>query len=155
MSNYICPQCGKPLQGTESRCPECGVAFIAPSDSKNSPVPLFAFREKTDWANYIYECWIIGWSAWKRSFTFTGRSSRREFWSYFLLTWPVLCLIPVIGFFLGIFGGLAVCIRRMHDINKCGWWCLIPVFVLFWELKKSDEGPNRYGEPQPARSLLS
>ena len=138
-----------------TKCPECGVGLTPPSEPKRSPVPLFVFREKTDWANYIYECWIIGWSAWKRSFTFTGRSSRREFWSYFILTLPALSLIPVIGFLMGIIGAIAVGIRRMHDINKCGWWSLVPVFVFFWELKKSDEGPNRYGAPEPAKSLLN
>lgn len=27
MTNYTCPQCGYPLNGTENQCPECGMVF--------------------------------------------------------------------------------------------------------------------------------
>lgn len=169
MSDYMCPQCGHPLNGNEPSCPACGGSFsyaeeqprnynpgsptAALPQTPQNPITLFAYRERTDWANYIYECWIIGWNAWKRSFQFTGRASRREFWSYFLI-FDILLIIPIIGWLLGIIGFLAVQIRRLHDINKCGWWCLIPFFILFWNLKKSDDGPNSYGEPVPAKTLV-
>lgn len=34
MTNYTCPQCGYPLQGNETSCPECGMAF--PSNFQHS-----------------------------------------------------------------------------------------------------------------------
>jgi uncharacterized membrane protein YhaH (DUF805 family) len=53
--------------------------------------------------------------------------------------------------------GLALGARRLHDINRTGWWQLMalggflifPVIVLIvWEIKPSDEGTNKYG-PAP------
>ena len=51
--------------------------------------------------------------------------------------------------------GLAVAVRRLHDVNRSGWWCLlfctligmIPLF--YWFACKSDEGENRFGAAQP------
>lgn len=95
--------------------------------------------------------------------TFSGRASRSEYWwfAFFCL------LIQVIGAIdeklkLGmeiIFGivylaiiipCIAVATRRLHDINKSGWWQLltltiIGVFILlYWFTKESDAGENRF-----------
>ena len=61
-------------------------------------------------------------------------------------------------FTLGIIvPGLAVGARRLHDINRTGWWQLmwfvfwliVPAIVLFvWAIKPSDEGTNKHG-PAP------
>jgi len=49
--------------------------------------------------------------------------------------------------------GLAIGVRRLHDIDRSGWWILlwliswliIPLVVLvFWAVKKSDEDENKY-----------
>ena len=49
---------------------------------------------------------------------------------------------------------IAVATRRLHDINRSGWWQLI-VFtgigafvLLYWMVKKGDSGSNRFGPPQ-------
>lgn len=46
-------------------------------------------------------------------------------------------------------------IRRLHDINKSGWWLLIqlfpylgPILLLYWFCKRSDVSANDYG-PNP------
>jgi uncharacterized membrane protein YhaH (DUF805 family) len=47
---------------------------------------------------------------------------------------------------------LAVGARRLHDIDRTGWWQLIAlvplvgiiVLIVFW-CQDSDRGPNRYG----------
>jgi len=68
------------------------------------------------------------------------------------------------GLLSGLFGlgmlipGLALGARRLHDINKSGWWLLmwlicwliIPLIVLLvWAAKHGDNGPNKYGsDPQ-------
>ena len=64
------------------------------------------------------------------------------------------------GLISGLFGlgilipGLALGARRLHDINRSGWWQLmwfgilfiVPVIVLIvWAIKPSDEGTNKYG----------
>lgn len=146
----------------------------AKTDESNQPAPTYKVKEgKTDWANYVYECGLLFWHCIsRRYFKTSGRATRREFWSFFvvlnvLLGGPVVytqlvdsnqaflssnpgptntggeylillvCLIPLI----------TVWIRRMHDIGKSGWWCLVPYADLFLALKKSDEGENKYGEP--------
>jgi uncharacterized membrane protein YhaH (DUF805 family) len=50
--------------------------------------------------------------------------------------------------------GLSLTVRRLHDLNKSGWWFLIVftivgVFVIiYWQCLKGDEGDNRFG-PDP------
>ena len=103
-------------------------------------------REKRDWANYIYECGLLMWHSFSRRYVdFGGRATRREYWSlvvvtYLFLWFPLALLVLLIPF-------IAVAVRRMHDINKSGWWILVPVASFFLYLKKSDEGENKYGEP--------
>lgn len=103
---------------------------------------------------------------------FNGRASRSEYWWYVLFT---AILGMVIGFIHAIFGagtsatsaiqgvvslalllpGLGLCVRRLHDISKSGWWifiALIPlvgaILLLVWFCKPSDPGSNEYG-PEP------
>ncbi|VDR26324.1 Inner membrane protein yhaI [Raoultella terrigena] len=67
---------------------------------------------------------------------FAGRSARKEYAVFtvanFVLS-AVLGLIPVIG---GLFSliiiipGIAVAVRRLHDLNKSGWWLLAPFLIL-------------------------
>ncbi|MBQ5534310.1 MAG: DUF805 domain-containing protein, partial [Lachnospiraceae bacterium] len=77
---------------------------------------------------------------------FSGRARRSEYWFFFLFELIVsavlgtlfqvtqMTLFSVID---GIFGlacllpGLAVCIRRMHDIGKSGCFILICLFPCF------------------------
>lgn len=99
---------------------------------------------------------------------FSGRAGRREFWMFALF---VVILSLIVGLADGIldthlFGGfltvvvtvpyLAVAVRRMHDIDKSGWWILVnavPVIGGLWFLclaiRKGKQGMNRYGlDPQ-------
>ena len=51
---------------------------------------------------------------------------------------------------LTIIPSLAVISRRLHDINKSGWWCLTcitpAIVILFFYLcKKGDDNKNQYG----------
>jgi len=59
-------------------------------------------------------------------------------------------LLTVIYRPLTILPSLAVMSRRLHDINRSGWWCLMCVtplvIILFIFLcKKSDESENKFG----------
>ncbi|MGE0970019.1 DUF805 domain-containing protein [Klebsiella sp. WOUb02] len=68
--------------------------------------------------------------------TFRGRSARQEYAVFtvanFVLS-AILGLIPVIG---GLFSliiiipGIAVAVRRLHDLNRSGWWLLAPFLIL-------------------------
>jgi uncharacterized membrane protein YhaH (DUF805 family) len=102
--------------------------------------------------------------------TFTGRAARSEYW-YFLL-FQVLAnavaamvdrstgthLVGGLVELLLILPSLAVAVRRLHDIDKSGWWLLIgfvPVIgwlvFIYWACTKGLLGPNRFGpDPLPA-----
>ena len=94
--------------------------------------------------------------------TFTGRASRPEFWWFFLFQVIVLIVTGMISSILyGIAAlamllpGIAVGVRRLHDIGKTGWLlllCLIPLvnlLLLYWFVQPS-EGANEYDEGAPA-----
>lgn len=73
-------------------------------------------------------------------YNFKGRASRKEYWwpvyfFYFMFAALVnaLCIIPYLGPVVSailtaafIIPNLALCARRMHDINLSGWFALIP-----------------------------
>ncbi len=92
----------------------------------------------------------------KKYAVFSGRSTRQEFWMFTLIN----CLIAIgIGVIAGIIKfpllstiyslavmlpGIGIGIRRLHDINKSGWWCLLPfVNIYFWCLPAT-EGENKF-----------
>ena len=62
-----------------------------------------------------------------------------------------------------ILPGLAVSVRRLHDIDRTGWWVLlsfIPVigilWLIDWACQPGTSGPNRFGPaPMPALSAGS
>ncbi len=65
--------------------------------------------------------------------TFTGRASRSEYWWWVLFTFIVSVVFNIIGvkWLTGIVNlalflpGLAVLVRRLHDIDKSGWWAAL------------------------------
>tara|TARA_Y100000766_G_C18370659_1_gene348686 strand:+ start:60 stop:428 length:369 start_codon:yes stop_codon:yes gene_type:complete len=99
-----------------------------------------------------------------------GRASRSEFW-YFQLFLFILYFIAfqidsvVLGTELGQTGpvyiicilgtmlpSLCAQIRRLHDVDRSGWWCLLPLTcigiipLLIWEASKGTSGSNQYGD---------
>ena len=100
----------------------------------------------------------------KKYAVFNGRASRSEYW-YFTLFYIIILIalvlldtvigtagilsgIAMLGFFIP---SLAVTIRRLHDIDKSGWWILISIvpivgLILFiFLVKKGTDGDNRFG----------
>ena len=51
---------------------------------------------------------------------------------------------------------ISVSIRRLHDIDKSGWWLFLAFTVIgilvliYWACVSSDEDENRYGSPELA-----
>ena len=97
---------------------------------------------------------------------FRGRASRSEFWYftlfYLLGTALVVALeihdkrlgIVRIIFHLGAFlPMLAVTVRRLHDVDRSGWWyfiVLVPfgaIVLIVWYCRRGTSGPNRFGDP--------
>jgi uncharacterized membrane protein YhaH (DUF805 family) len=103
--------------------------------------------------------------------TFSGRSRRKEYWMFTLFN-VIFILLAVIldnlaGLTYGSIGygvfytlyvlfafipGLAVAVRRLHDVNKSGWFifiALIPLIGAIWLLvlycTDGTPGVNQYG----------
>lgn len=89
---------------------------------------------------------------------FSGRARRSEYWSFVLPNYIVLMILRVVGIHslsLHILASLlslvlflptiAVGIRRMHDIDKCGWYILIPFYDIYLCCLEGTSGPNSYG----------
>ena len=98
----------------------------------------------------------------KKYAVFEGRARRKEYWYFSLFSTLISILFSVIGKNMG-FGDLdlvyslvvlvptiAVSVRRMHDVNKSGWFCLIPIYNVILCFTAGTEGPNQYG-PDPKR----
>jgi len=41
--------------------------------------------------------------------------------------------------------GIAVGVRRMHDVDKSGWFLLIPIYNLILACTEGTKGENEYG----------
>lgn len=92
---------------------------------------------------------------------FNGRSRRSEFWYFQMFN---ILFASAFGFFDGIAGNLdtlgwrhfytlfillpslAVAVRRMHDVNKSGWYALIPFYSILFSCTGGTKGTNQYGE---------
>ena len=107
---------------------------------------------------------------------FKGRANRSEFWLFALVNVAISIVYQILVSVLAgstaatlivsiIFGvialailvpGLALSVRRMHDIGKGGGWIFIsfvPIIGSIWFLvlciKEGEPAANRFGEPQP------
>ncbi|AEB44166.1 DUF805 domain-containing protein [Micromonospora maris] len=112
-------------------------------------------------------------SAFSQYATFRGRARRSEYWWFSLFLLLVGIVASVLDGALGVdfegSGGpvsllvnlavllpsLAVAVRRLHDIDRTGWWlllALIPIVgwivLLVFALQNGTPGPNRFG-PSP------
>jgi uncharacterized membrane protein YhaH (DUF805 family) len=87
----------------------------------------------------------------RRYAEFHGRSRRREYWLWVLFKFllgaclvllaglmgisghiggvGVVALLRMLIFFAILIPDIAVSVRRMHDINRSGWWIMMPVAV--------------------------
>lgn len=91
---------------------------------------------------------------------FEGRARRKEYWMFVLAYYLIIfALIFISSLLPEMIGGLlfaifliaiivptiAVTIRRMHDVGKSGWYCLIPYYNLYLCCIDGEKGPNQYG----------
>ncbi|MBP6557982.1 MAG: DUF805 domain-containing protein [Flavobacterium sp.] len=102
---------------------------------------------------------------------FNGRARRSEYWYFALMNLIILIIATVLDSALGFnfaplpYGylyvlvalasflpGLAVAVRRLHDVGKSGWFyfiVLIPLVGAIWLLvlffTEGEQGENKYG----------
>ncbi len=104
--------------------------------------------------------------------TFNGRATRSEFWWFYLFSTLMSWTASIVGELtlgMGLELGstiastilqiafllpwLAVASRRMHDIDRSGWWILIMftgigiILLIYWWAKKGNFGENTFGSP--------
>jgi uncharacterized membrane protein YhaH (DUF805 family) len=117
--------------------------------------------------------WYIG--PLKQYANFEGRARRREYWMFalgnaiigivigliFAITQSTTLYYILFGiFYLAILvPSIAVGARRMHDIDKSGWWLLITfvpliggIWLLVLAATEGTRGPNQYG-PDPKTAV--
>jgi uncharacterized membrane protein YhaH (DUF805 family) len=107
----------------------------------------------------------------KNYVNFNGRALRSEYWFWFLFVVLAQVVLAIVDSVMGlnvltiVFGlaallpGIAVSIRRLHDIDKSGWFLLLSlipivgaIIVLVWMCQAGTPGPNRFG---PARVVTA
>ena len=107
----------------------------------------------------------------KKYAVFSGRSRRKEYWYFVLFTVLISIALSIIdgltgtyessagvGLLSGIFSlgilipSIAVSVRRLHDIDRTGWWILISlvpiigwIVLLVFHVQDSTPSTNRYG----------
>ena len=101
---------------------------------------------------------------------FDGRAPRSEYWWFlvfiFLVDVVAACidfsastiyekseLVSTLAALALLLPNLAVCVRRLHDLNKSGWWVLlffIPIIghiiLIVWFATHGTVGANSFGE---------
>ncbi len=128
----------------------------------------------------------------ERLFDYRGRSRRSEywwFWALYLIVWTATYFIFIGAVLIlaqdggdpGVAGiivlilyllcnlvlmvpGIAVTVRRLHDLDRTGWWVLtvfIPflglffgIMLLIWFVSEGTEGPNRFGMDPKAHEVF-
>jgi uncharacterized membrane protein YhaH (DUF805 family) len=95
--------------------------------------------------------------------TFSGRAPRSEFWYWTLFAVLATAAANIIDsvLFIGLVSplvslllllpGVAVSVRRLHDLDRSGWWLLLTltgigiILLLIWDCMRGTSGPNRFG----------
>lgn len=99
----------------------------------------------------------------KKYAVFGGRARRKEYWMFYLYNF-LICF--ALGFIEGLTGidsesdesllasiycvailmpTISVGVRRMHDVNKNGWYIIFPIYNLILLLTDGTKGNNKYG----------
>ena len=155
-----CDKCGNDNPAESNFCKDCGTSLSGYTAGGSTRQGMVSFSDAVK----------LGF---QRYFEFKGRSTRAEYWWWALFALLANVILSVLdmmigtynvqsnsGLLSGLFGlvtlipGLALGARRLHDINKTGWWqlmwlisfLLIPlIMLLWWAAKPSNDGTNKYG----------
>lgn len=98
-------------------------------------------------------------------FNLEGRASRYEYWWFVVINLALSVIAALLDKMVGLaifsgilllallLPGLGLSVRRLHDINKSGWWLLLAlvpfigqIVILVWAAQKGDAAANDFGE---------
>lgn len=110
-------------------------------------------------------------SGFKNYVNFSGRAARSEYWYWVLFCFILgvvtaildtaifpgnrLSPLNTIAALVTLLPSFAVGARRLHDIDRTGWWQLIAftlvgiIVLIFWFCQPSQPGSNRFGGAAP------
>lgn len=139
-----CPSCDISNTTNAKFCGGCG----NPLNASTRPMVGFGDAIKLGFSKYA---------------TFSGRATRAEYWWWILfivLARIALLVVDTFTFFgtsllfslATLIPNLALGARRLHDINRTGWWqllILVPVIgwilLLVWACSRGHDEPNQHG----------
>ncbi|MFE9255809.1 DUF805 domain-containing protein [Streptomyces sp. NPDC006879] len=104
----------------------------------------------------------------KKYVVFSGRARRQEYWMFALFHILAVVVLTVLDGVLGtnplltglytlavLLPALGVCVRRLHDTGRSGWWLLISlvplvgsIILLVFLVSEGKPEENQYG-PNP------
>jgi uncharacterized membrane protein YhaH (DUF805 family) len=164
-----CTGCGSDNPENAQFCGGCGVSLSASTptavgiDAAELPMVDFGTAVKLGFQRYV---------------DFSDRSTRAEYWWWGLFTVVASFALFIADTLTGnsstlsglgglldmlftlatIIPSLALGARRLHDINRTGWWLLllfVPVIgwivLIVWAIERGDKGTNKYG-PDPRQT---
>ena len=146
----FCANCGNPVNGTKPKndTAEKAKNFFAEmqarADDLKGPEPVDFVKAIKLFCLY--------------ALNFKGRSSRSEYWWGYLFNTLLSLVLPVIPMIGGVLSlvmlvpGIAISVRRMHDIGKSGWYLLMgliplagPIILLVYACTASQTEANQWG----------
>ncbi len=97
-------------------------------------------------------------------FDFNGRARRQTFWYFVLVYFVIAIVLGIIQSFLNtsiltgllslalLLPNLGLAVRRLHDIDRSGWWILIGIIpilgwalLIYWYVQPGTAGANQFG----------
>lgn len=165
-----CEYCGKPIASPSAET-EISISTKNLDDSQSVELTQNAALASQH-AGFFEKVIHYFQKALLASFDFSGRASKAEYWFFVLAIFSIfiasylfeaMLIDSFIGDLIGLAQGLffillivtstSLGIRRLHDIDRSGFWyllCLIPVFgtliLLWWSIQSGTIGSNIYGE---------
>ena len=124
------------------------------------PLPPVKHGGERPMAYYMFKCLFLKYCSKK------GRASRKELWSFALLTTLLQMLVFYLFFirtedylrlvwwlnFISaatLLPSVMLIIRRVHDFNKSGWSLFVPTYkIILFAFIKGDAGANKFGAPE-------
>jgi uncharacterized membrane protein YhaH (DUF805 family) len=111
----------------------------------------------------------------KNYFNFEGRSSRGAYWYWVLASMAIAIILTILDYILfgeatldgvaplgtifnliALVPGVALTVRRLHDIGRSGWWVLLILTIvgliplIYWYCQPGNRHPNKFGNDHEA-----
>tara|TARA_Y100000588_G_scaffold131480_1_gene144104 strand:+ start:1192 stop:1674 length:483 start_codon:yes stop_codon:yes gene_type:complete len=154
-----CSKCGSNNEDAAKFCGVCGEEMIELGTAAvGVSRPTFINSIKYGFQNYA---------------NFKGRATRAEYWWWALFIYASFFVLSIVDGFAGtilledrglfstlfqlaiLIPSLSLGARRLHDIDKSGWWLLLLfaaligwIFLIWWAIKQGNRWQNQYG-PDP------